>query len=297
MLTPSQIDRYREDGYLVIEAVLDAATIECLRNVTDDFVERSRVVRASDDIYDLAPSHSAEQPQVRRIKDPVVQHPAYNAVMRSGVLLDAVEGLIGPNIRFDHSKLNMKAPGASGAAVEWHQDWAFYPHSNDDLLAVGVMLDEATDDNGPLMIVPGTHRGPVFDHHHDGRFCGAIDPVAAGLDTTRAVALTAPAGSISLHHVRAVHGSTANRSDCARRLLLLSYAAVDAWPLLGARGHESIDLAEFDARIVRGAPTIEPRVAPVPVRMPLPHAERDGSIFETQRPRQGASFGEVAAGT
>lgn len=297
MLTRTQIDHYDEHGYVVVEGLLDAATIDGLKRVTDEFIERSRVVTASDDIYDLAPSHTPEDPQVRRIKDPVVQHPVFNAAMRSAAILDTVEGLIGPNIRFDHSKLNMKAPGASGAAVEWHQDWAFYPHSNDDLLAVGVMLDEATDDNGPLMIVPGTHRGPVFDHHHDGRFCGAIDPVAAGLDTTRAVALTAPAGSISLHHVRAVHGSTANRSDRARRLLLLSYAAVDAWPLLGARGHESIDLAEFDARIVRGAPTIEPRVASVPVRMPLPHAERDGSIFEIQRPRQGASFGEVAAGT
>ena len=297
MLSRAQIDHYGEHGYLVIEGLLDAETIDGLKAVTDAFIENSRVIAASDNIYDLAPSHTPERPAVRRIKDPVVHHPAFDAVMRADAVLDAVAGLVGPNIRFDHSKLNTKAPGPSGAAVEWHQDWAFYPHSNDDMLAVGVMLDDATDDNGPLMIVPGTHRGPVFDHHYDGRFCGAIDSAAAGLDTTQAVALTAPAGSISLHHVRAVHGSTENCSDRARRLLLLSYAAADAWPFLGARGHRGFDLDEFDSRIVRGQPTLEPRMTNVPVRMPLPDAAHDGSIYENQRPRLGASFGKAAAGT
>ena len=44
-----------------------------------------------------------------------------------------------------------------GSPVEWHQDWAFYPHTNDDLLAVGVMLDDMELENGPLLVLPGTH--------------------------------------------------------------------------------------------------------------------------------------------
>ena len=120
---------------------------------------------------------------------------AWCAAVNKNTLCDAMADLIGPNVELHHSTLHAKPP-ETGHPFPMHQDWAFYPHSNDDLLAVGVMLDDATDDNGPLMIVPGTHRGPVFDHHHDGRFCGAIDSVAAKLDTTRAVALTAPAGAI-----------------------------------------------------------------------------------------------------
>ena len=69
-----------------------------------------------------------------------------------------------------------------GAAVEWHQDWAFYPHTNDDILAVGVMLDDCTADNGPLLVVPGSHKGPIWDHHADGLFCGALNPAATDLD-------------------------------------------------------------------------------------------------------------------
>ena len=52
----------------------------------------------------------------------------------------------------------------------------FYPHTNDDVLAIGVMLDDMTEENGPLLIMPGSHKGPTYDHHSNGFFAGAIDP-------------------------------------------------------------------------------------------------------------------------
>ena len=62
-----------------------------------------------------------------------------------------------------------------GSPVEWHQDWAFYPHTNQDVLAVGILLDDMDPDNGPVLVLPGSHKGPVYDHHSFGAFCGAID--------------------------------------------------------------------------------------------------------------------------
>ena len=294
MLSSEQIERYRADGYLLVENVFDRETIAALGRVTDEFVESSRAAAASDDVYDLDPAHCAAAPRVRRIMDPQANHPAYDAAMRSDALLDIVAALIGPDIRFDHSKLNFKPPGG-GAAVEWHQDWAFYPHSNDDILAVGVMLDDCTADNGPLLAVPGSHTGPVWDHHAGGRFCGALDPAATDLDFGTARALTGTAGSITVHHVRTVHGSTENRSDTRRRLLIFSFAATDAWPLMGMLDHGAPDLAAFDARIVRGEPTLEPRVVAAPVRIPLPPAVHEGSIYQVQRPAEGRSFGAARA--
>jgi len=91
------------------------------------------------------------------------------------------------------------------------------------------------------------------------------------------VPLTGPAGSMSFHHVRLLHGSAQNVSDQPRTLLLYEYGAADAWPLMGVK-----DLADFDARLVTGRPSIEPRVAPAPVRMPLPPAIHQGSIYENQ---------------
>jgi len=139
------------------------------------------------------------------------------------------------------------------------------------------MLDDCTADNGPLLVVPGTHTGPVWDHHANGYFCGAVAPDAITGEIARAVPLLGRAGSMSFHHVRLLHGSAQNTSDRPRALLLYEYAAADAWPLMGVR-----DLTDFDGRLVTGRPSIEPRVAPAPVRMPLPPALHQGSIYENQ---------------
>jgi hypothetical protein len=82
---------------------------------------------------------------------------------------------------------------------------------------------------------------------------------------------------MSFHHVRLVHGSAQNVSSLPRTLLLYEYAAADAWPLLSVS-----DFADFNARLVTGEPSVEPRVVSAPVRMPLPPARSQGSIYENQ---------------
>jgi ectoine hydroxylase-related dioxygenase (phytanoyl-CoA dioxygenase family) len=207
-----------------------------------------------------------------------LHHPEYARLVNHPGIIAVLQALWGPDIRFDTAKLNLKSAGF-GAAVEWHQDWAFYPHTNDDLAAVGVMMDDMQIENGPLLIVPGSHRGPVFDHHADGVFCGAMDPTRGECDFAGAIPLTGKAGSITVHHVRAVHGSAPNTSDRDRRLLLFQFRAADAWPLLGFPG----GIEAFDALMVAGRPTLQPRLSPVPVRLPLPPATKQGSIYENQK--------------
>ena len=279
MLTRDQVQSYRRDGYLVIENVLSATELENLRRVVEVLVEASRSVTAHDHVYDLEPSHTPEEPRVRRIKEPHDVHPAFREIAFSKRIADILTPLIGTTsgIRFQTGKLNMKSAG-HGAAVEWHQDWAFYPHTNDDLLAIGLYLDDCGPENGPLMVIPGSHTWPILDHHVDGVFCGAIDPSTANIDFSKAVALTGKAGNMTIHHVRMVHGSALNTSDRPRRLLLFQYTAVDAFPLLGIP-----DWEKFNANIVTGNPTAEPRLTPVPVRIPLPAAIFEGSIYENQR--------------
>jgi ectoine hydroxylase-related dioxygenase (phytanoyl-CoA dioxygenase family) len=169
--------------------------------------------------------------------------------------------------------------------VEWHQDWAFYPHSNDDILEVGVLLEDCDEENGPLLMIPESHKGPIENHHHpEGFFCGAIDIENATFDAKKAVSLTAKAGAITMHHVRMVHGSRSNQSERNRPILLIGYSAADAWPL---RGISTIE--EFEGRMICGK-THLPRLEKVPVRMPYPPAPDQGSIFENQRLVAGKSF-------
>src|SRR5438093_507852 len=184
MLCTDQIISYQKNGFLTVEGIVPMPLIQEARQVVEDFVERSRALTDHDNVYDLEPGHSAEAPRVRRLKEPCVLHPIFDRINRMPQLLDVVAALIGPEIRYQGSKLNMKA-AAYGSPVEWHQDLAFYPHSNDDLLAVGVYLDDCTLDNGCMLMIPGSHRWPILDHHQDGVFVGAIDVEREGVDTSK----------------------------------------------------------------------------------------------------------------
>ena len=280
-LSENEVAFYRENGYVVAENVLTEAQIADARRETEDIVEGAAAVAENDAVYDLEDGHTPERPRLRRIKAPDRVHPFFWELVRAPNLVALVSGLLGPDIQLLGSKVNMKAAGF-GASVEWHQDWAFYPHTNDDLLAAGVMLDDMTEENGALMVMPGTHRGPIFDHHNEGVFCGALDAEASGLDFSSAVKLTAPAGSVSLHHVRLVHGSALNRSGHGRRLLCYEMTAADAWPLAGVLGAYEAT-GRFDYRTVAGEPCLSPRLRPVPVRIPLPRPADMSSIYQMQK--------------
>lgn len=291
MLTDAQLDTYQQDGVLVVENVFDQTTLDRLRGVIAEFVAGAAQLTDHTEIYDLEPSHTREQPRVRRIKTPHKWHPIFLEMVKHPKLVSILRSLLGPNVRLHGSKLNMKLPHC-GAAVEWHQDWAFYPHTNDDVLAVGIMIDDVDDDNGPLLALPGTHRiDKVWDHHQDGRFCGAMDPGATpDLDYSKAIACTGKSGSCSFHHVRLVHGSSQNNSNKPRQLMLYEAAAADAWPLL-----RFTDLDEYDSRMICGESTIEPRTERVPIRMPLPPALAAGSIYENQTALRNRYFEAKAA--
>lgn len=276
MLCARQIDFYHQQGYLGVDNVLSADEVAELGRVTDEFVEKSRGVTQHTDVFDLEPGHTSEKPQLRRLKEPVKQHEVYKATLSHPKIAEIVSQLIGPDLRCNGTKLNLKY-SEFGSAVEWHQDWAFYPHTNDDLLAVGVAMDAMTTENGCLLVIPGSHKGPILDHHckSSGIFVGAVTDEefqAAG-----AVPIVLGAGGISIHHVRTLHGSAPNTSAQPRRLLLYQYCAIDAWPLLGVSNWDA-----FNNTIVQGKPTNVARVTDVPVRIPLPEGEKGGSIYETQ---------------
>jgi phytanoyl-CoA hydroxylase len=281
MLSKHQISQYWDQGFLIVPNVVSTNTLTIVNNTLLSLIESSRAIAASDAVFDLEDGHTAEEPRVRRIKEPHRVDPVFDQLLRCSEIVDLVSQLLGPNLRMDHTKLNIK-PAGGGEAVQWHQDWAFYPYTNDDMLEVGIMLAETNSQNGPLLMIPKSHQGPVYDHNFKGYFAGAIGVDSEGLDLSSAVPCLGSPGTITLHHVRTVHGSATNNSDGARPILLLGYCAADAWPLReGSFG----DLESFNGKMIRGKPTLQPRLKDVPVRMPYPIAPDQGwkSIFETQK--------------
>ncbi len=272
--------QYDEQGYLVVPELFPAEFVARLRETTRSFVEQAQRDELDDPLFDLIRDREGIS-QLRRITSPEQVHPIYDEAMRFEPLVDIVAELLGGTVRFDHGKLNFKPP-SGGVALEWHQDWAFYPQTNDDMLAIGLMIEDCTLENGPLMVIPGSHRGPVYDHNQNGEFVGAVRAQDLGGELNKAVTLTAPAGSVSVHHVRTLHASMANRSTTNRPLCLFSYAAVDAFPIF-----HRYEWTEFNARILRGEETNQPRLVANPVRVseptpPSPDGYQSRSIFHVQ---------------
>ena len=228
MISDRDVAFYRENGYVVVPGVLEPALVESLRQEMSEILDKARGLTAHTDVYDLEPGHRPDAPRVRRIKTPHRFLPGFEKLYRNPRLVGIVQKLVGSSVRLHGSKLNMKA-SRYGSPVEWHQDWAFYPHTNDDLLAVGVMLDDCTLENGPLLVVPKSHTGPIWDHHADGRFCGAVDPATIVAEIDRAVPLIgtrrldelsprAAAARIGPECLRSAPGPAAVRVRCRRRV-------------------------------------------------------------------------------
>ncbi len=229
-LTPAQYEHYRTRGWLAVPELVDASWLDRLRAVTAEFVEQSRALTESNMLFDLDTGHSAAEPRLRRLSSPTDLHETYWSFASQSRIVDVVVDLIGPNVKFHHSKLNFKAP-RGGEEVKWHQDIQFWPHTNYDLLTVGVFLEDVEPGMGEVGFVSGSHDGPLFDLYDRDRWVGALaDEDLAVARVDRASYPTGPAGTITVHNCRTVHGSAPNASDHSRPLLLQTYAPADAYP-------------------------------------------------------------------
>ena len=286
-LSKDEINFYNDQGYLLVEDVISENQHKEMLALVDGFFEKSKMIKENDNIFDLEDGHSSDNPRLKRIKQPHQHSQFFWDIIKESKIEKILRDLLGDNVSLKTSKLNTKAPGG-GAAVEWHQDWAFYPHTNDNVLALGLMLNDVDIDNGPLMVIPESHKGPVLSHFNNGVFCGAIDPDDSDFDMSKAVTLTGKARSMTIHHARTLHGSSPNNSNRDRLVLFYECNSADAWPLVGAGAYmkstNPVQLCnQLEKQMVCGRVSYQPRMENVPVTIPLPPAPDYGSIFTSQK--------------
>ncbi len=232
VLTQAQREQYFSEGYLYLERAISDEWIARLRAATEELVERSRKVTQSDAIFDLEPKHRPNAPRLRRVSNPVEEHPVFWDYCLKSVLPDIVADLVGPDVKFHHSKLNFKwAQG--GEEVKWHYDISFWPHTNYSPLTVGTYLYDCGMEQGPLAVLPKSHLLDPMLSQYDGKgnWTGCLSAAdVARLDTSKTVYLTGPAGSLTIHNCRTLHSSPRNESDLGRPLLLNTMTSADAFP-------------------------------------------------------------------
>ena len=253
--------------------------IERLRTVTDELVDQSRALEKSDGVFDLEPGHTAEAPRLRRISSPPVQHPTYWEFASQSVLVDVLEDLVGADVKFHHSKLNFKW-SRGGEEVKWHQDIQYWPHTNYTPLTLGTYLYDCGPEQAPLGAIPGSHAGDLFDQYDDsGQWVGCLgqnDLSKVALDS--AVYLPGPAGSVTIHNCRTIHGSAPNLSDRARPLLLNVYSSADAFPYTFNPLH-----SPYEGTIIRGEPARYAHHDPRPCLVPPDWSGGYSSLFAMQQ--------------
>jgi phytanoyl-CoA hydroxylase len=139
---------------------------------------------------------------------------------------DVLEGLLGPGVNVVQTMVIYKQPRV-GAEMGYHQDAAYLQTEPMTLMSAWMALDDVTEENSPLLVLPGSHRLPLqtlSEMNDEGRFhdrrLGDARP-----DPGAAVPVPVSRGSVIFFHGLLYHGSGPNRSDRPRRAYAVHYAA------------------------------------------------------------------------
>ncbi len=278
ILDQVQRQTYFDDGYAVCDRVIGAEWLGRLNDAISALVEKSRAITASDGTYDLEPGHTADNPRLRRVAFLDDLDAVFWEFCTQSPLVDVAADLLGPDVRFRECMINFKWSGG-GQEVRWHQDIPFYPHTNLSSAQFLVLLDDVGMEQGPLQVVPGSHKKTIFDHYDaDENWLGYIpDEKLGDAGIQHAVPLTAKAGSVTVHHCATVHGSAQNLSTKGRPTLLVGYNACDALPYT-APAYPST----HHGQVVRGEEARFAHHEPVDLRLPPDWSTGYTSIFAHQ---------------
>ena len=234
ILSQNQKKQFWSDGFLLVENAINDRQLENLKKTFLDWVNESRNYKTDygetmdgRPRFDLQPGHSSDVPGLRRIQSPEEISEVFANVMRNGRSVDMCAELIGQGIRFHHGKVNSKLPGTA-TKVNFHQDFPFEPMTNDDMITCLLFIDDVTLENGPLEVVPGTHKGPLYSHWHNGIFTGSVSDEILAEHEDKIIRCTGKAGSVCLMHASLLHGSAPNLSNKSRTLYISTYYAEDA---------------------------------------------------------------------
>ena len=274
MFTPAQIDHYNREGYVVYPDFISGDGLASLKTEIDRISEGNTKENHDDERMEMEPGQDPDGTLVRRIYEPCTFYEPFRSFSESTALLDCVEQLFGPDLIFHYSKINMK-PQNIGSIVEWHQDLSYYPLSNRDSVSILFYLDDTSEENGCLKVIPRCHNAPLMSHSTEGFFRGKV---TEEVNDSEAVLLEGTGGSAIFMSSMTPHASAINSSDRPRKTLILSYRAADAFPIhCGAMSNK----IEAHSRLVRGKRASQARFTMTD--FPIPQYEDEvASLYDLQ---------------
>jgi ectoine hydroxylase-related dioxygenase (phytanoyl-CoA dioxygenase family) len=208
ILSPTQVERYRTQGFLSPVRVMSATEAHGYRLALEAHEAQAH--------QPLQGNFRHKTHLLFTWADELVHHPR---------ILDAVEDAIGPDILCWTTNFFIKEANSAGF-VSWHQDSTYWGLDPDEVITAWIAFTEVTPENGYMQVIPGSHRVdqlPHVDTFHKDNLLSRGQEIAVDVDTSKAVGVALHAGEMSLHHIKLVHGSEANRTDDRRIGLAIRY--------------------------------------------------------------------------
>ncbi|AUG52210.1 ectoine hydroxylase [Thalassospira marina] len=217
VLSHEQQDFYEQNGYLFIENVFSADEIATLRREAEAL---RKAGETEEDVIREASSNAVRS--VFRIHE---KNQTYLNLMADDRLAAIAEHLLADDVYIHQSRVNFK-PAFKGKEFYWHSDFETW-HTEDGMprmraLSMSITLSENTPYNGPLMLVPGSHKkfiscvGETPDDNYKNSLkaqeYGTPDQesLTAMIRKHGLAAPTGPAGSVLIFDCNTLHGSGNN---------------------------------------------------------------------------------------
>ncbi|NLO79143.1 MAG: ectoine hydroxylase [Xanthomonadaceae bacterium] len=235
-LTEQELAAFERDGFLFFPGFFGAAEIEaCIDELHR--LSRDPAVRASEATV-LEPGSN----EVRSIFAIHETSPHFARLASDRRILDRVEQLLGSPVYVHQSRINYK-PGFKGKGFNWHSDFETW-HAEDGMprmraVSCSIILTENNEFNGPLMLIPGSHKYfvPCVGATPDDHYRNSLKEQQIGVpdeDSIRELvqaggieAPKGPAGSMLLFECNVLHGSNANMSPYPRSNVFFVFNSVE----------------------------------------------------------------------
>ena len=228
MLTEELRRQWDEDGFVILHHLLDPPLVTAQ---LDRAVELCRLAASGEPMPKgsfIAPEKNswpgATEPEDFVSKVFLLHHwdPVFGPVSRDPRILAAVADLLGEDLDCFLSQFIFKNPGAIGQP--WHQDSFYFPFEPDHQVGVWIAVTAATEANGPLWVLPGSHRETVHEHVPDTRESANFGYVEiVDHDMADEVCVLMDPGDVLVFDSHLMHRSKDNGSDGLRAAMVYHY--------------------------------------------------------------------------
>jgi ectoine hydroxylase-related dioxygenase (phytanoyl-CoA dioxygenase family) len=219
MLTPEQLSFYQENGYLLVKGMFSRTEAAALRQETHDLAARLAAFQNIDATWGSARESvpGATATQIFHCHDVQFQSAIFSRLIVDERLTGAAAGIIGsPNVQLHHTKMFIKPP-EKGSPFPMHQDYDYFPHEKNTMIAAIIHFDDAPLERGCVRVVPGSHKLGALGQTSKGGWHLPADEYPI----EEATPCPAEAGDVLFFSYLTIHGSGLNTSDEARTTLLV----------------------------------------------------------------------------